>query len=184
MIAEFLAERAGNPSSWSRNLVLLGDFNIFKPEDSTMQALTGAGFHIPPELQSVPPTNTGSKRRFYDQIAFAPRAGRFETTGRAGVFNYYKSVFRDTPEERKRYRTAMGPTLFTTSKGKPRDEKGQRSYYRTYWRTHQMSDHLPMWIELKARAFKLATEKLSVVSAQLGGDAGLLGAARLALTRT
>ncbi|MHC4223385.1 MAG: ROK family protein [Planctomycetota bacterium] len=43
---------------------------------------------------------------------------------------------------------------------------------------------VPLWIELKARAFRLATEKMRVVPAQLGGDAGLLGAARLALTRT
>ncbi|MHC4930812.1 MAG: ROK family protein [Planctomycetota bacterium] len=43
---------------------------------------------------------------------------------------------------------------------------------------------VPLWIELRTRAFKLATEKMKVVPAQLGGDAGLLGAARLALTRT
>jgi endonuclease/exonuclease/phosphatase family metal-dependent hydrolase len=25
----------------------------------------------------------------------------------------------------------------------------QQRYYRTYWRTFQMSDHLPMWLELR-----------------------------------
>jgi len=149
LLAKFLAKRTRDDSSWSPNLVLLGDFNIFRRSDCTMQALTDAGFQVPPELQSVPATNTGSSKRHYDQITFAPRRRQFETTGRAGVFNFYKSVFRDTDEELETYRSAMGPALLTTSKGKPRDAKGQRKYYRTYWRTHQMSDHLPMWVELK-----------------------------------
>ncbi len=149
LLAEFLAKRATSDSSWSRNLVLLGDFNIFRRKDTTLQALTTAGFEIPPELQNVPATNTGKTKRHYDQITFAPRHRHFETTGRAGVFNYFKSVFRDTEEELETYKSAMGAALLTTSKGKPRDAKGQRKYYRTYWRTHQMSDHLPMWVELK-----------------------------------
>ncbi len=34
-------------------------------------------------------------------------------------------------------------------KNNPRDEASKHRYYKTYWRTHQMSDHLPMWIEFK-----------------------------------
>jgi len=29
------------------------------------------------------------------------------------------------------------------------DGAGQRKYYEKEWRTFQMSDHLPMWVELK-----------------------------------
>ena len=36
-----------------------------------------------------------------------------------------------------------------TSKGKTRTEAQRRNYYKTHWRTHQMSDHLPMWVELR-----------------------------------
>jgi hypothetical protein len=43
----------------------------------------------------------------------------------------------------------MGEAYNVTSKGKSRDETGKKQYYRTYWRTHQMSDHLPMWMEIK-----------------------------------
>jgi len=39
----------------------------------------------------------------------------------------------------------------------------------------------PLWKELRARAFRLALEGLEVVPAALGSDAGLLGAARLAI---
>ena len=41
----------------------------------------------------------------------------------------------------------MGEAYELTSKGKLRKDK--TAYYTTYWRTYQMSDHLPMWVELK-----------------------------------
>jgi glucokinase len=40
----------------------------------------------------------------------------------------------------------------------------------------------PVWAVVRARAFRLAQEGLEIVTAALGGDAGLLGAARAALT--
>jgi hypothetical protein len=142
-VAEFLRQRSLDPTAWAQNLVLLGDFNIFAPADATMGALTGAGFVVPEAIQELP--SNVSRNKHYDQIAFRVRSGRFGTTGRAGVVNYYESVFRDEDEEI--YISHMGDSYFTTSKGKPR--KNKRNYYRTYWRTHQMSDHLPMWVELK-----------------------------------
>jgi hypothetical protein len=42
----------------------------------------------------------------------------------------------------------MGNAYTETKEGKKRDEKARTTYYNT-WRTFQMSDHLPMWIELK-----------------------------------
>jgi hypothetical protein len=29
------------------------------------------------------------------------------------------------------------------------DDAGKRDYYQKEWRTFQISDHLPMWVELK-----------------------------------
>ena len=111
------------------NLILLGDFNIFSPQDETMQALLAEGFTIPDELKNVPGSNVKGNRH-YDQIAFMARPNRFGTTGRAGVFNYYKSVF--TEDEEEIYRPLMGAAKRYND-----------------WRTHQMSDHLVMWVELR-----------------------------------
>lgn len=147
-VAEFLAKRSRERQDYDRNnLVLLGDFNIFAPDDVTMQAIEQAGFEVPEELQNVPPTNVGKKPRHYDQIAFKPKTERFETTGEAGVFDFFDVVYTDSDEAT--YAAEMGPAYHKTSKGKSRDAKGKTSYYRTYWRTHQMSDHLPMWVQLK-----------------------------------
>ncbi|MCB0555484.1 MAG: endonuclease/exonuclease/phosphatase family protein [Phaeodactylibacter sp.] len=142
-IAQALKRRSEDSFEWSRNLILLGDFNIFSPQDETMKQLTDAGFVVPPELQHLPSNVDQSK--FYDQIAFRIRPGRFTPTGKAGVFNFYKTVFR--PEDEAIYAPDMGKAYTQTSEGKARQNTAL--YYRNYWRTFQMSDHLPMWVEIK-----------------------------------
>ncbi len=142
-VAQALRRRSESPYDWSKNLVLLGDFNIFDTSDLTMKAITDAGFVVPPELQQLP--SNVQQNKFYDQIAFRIRPDRFGTTGKAGVFNFYETVF--TLEDEQEYIPEMGDAYFKGENGKPR--KNPSVYYRTYWRTHQMSDHLPMWVELK-----------------------------------
>jgi hypothetical protein len=93
-----------------------------------------SGWEVPPQIQSLPGSNLTGNRK-YDQIALWPQRNRFELTGTAGVFDYTKAVFRTAdealypPEERVKV-------------------SGNGSYAYPGWRTHQMSDHLPMWIEV------------------------------------
>lgn len=119
------------------NLILLGDFNIFAREDKTFAGLTKAGFVVPEELLKLPGSNI-DQSKYYDQIAFLVRPDRFGTTHRAGVFNFYKSVFTDADEQS--YASLMGDGYAKA--------KNKKSYYRQ-WRTFQMSDHLLLWVELK-----------------------------------
>jgi endonuclease/exonuclease/phosphatase family metal-dependent hydrolase len=152
-VAEFLAERAKEEAkrrsepvepgkdlfrprrrARSNNVILLGDFNIFRPHDVTYEALTGAGFEIPEKLQKVPQTNTGKEARHYDQIAFMCEDDPNIRIRDAGVFNYYKHVFADGDFEL--YREYMKPDA-------------DPAFYRTHWRTYQMSDHLPMWTQIQ-----------------------------------
>jgi endonuclease/exonuclease/phosphatase family metal-dependent hydrolase len=155
-IASILKEKSVNAYEWSRNFILLGDFNIFSSNDDTFKALTKNGFDVPPEILGT--KSNANKDREYDQIAFHDRQNKFETTGKAGVFDFYDTVF--TVSDESIYIADMGPTYDTTEDGKPRQNKS--AYYKTYWRTYQMSDHLPKWIELKidfSEAF--LTKKLS-----------------------
>lgn len=142
-LAQALAARAKGRTEWSRNVILLGDFNIYNPADITYKAITDAGFEVPLQLQNIPSNAIQSK--FYDQIAFHDRERKFEFTGKAGVFNYYKTILRK--EDEATYAEAMGERYLTTEDGKPR--KNPSLYYNTYWRTFQLSDHLPMWVEIK-----------------------------------
>ena len=152
-LAQLLAKKAGSPppdqparpdgmvtavrNTSPENLILLGDFNIFARNDATMKAITDAGFVVPEELQRLPGSNV-KKDKHYDQIAFLARPNRFGTTGKAGVFDFYESVFRE--EDEAVYAPSIGP--------KYAQAKDPNRYYRD-WRTHQMSDHLLMWVELK-----------------------------------
>jgi hypothetical protein len=157
-LAGFLKERSEDINAWSQNLILLGDFNIFSadPSNAAYAAIIDNGFVIPESLQKIPPTNVGNEPRFYDQIALKTRENNLEPTGRGGVFDFFEVVYReddyhehvaammegkaeDDPENR----------LAFDSKGKRRSEDKRRAYYRNHWRRQQMSDHLPMWLELK-----------------------------------
>ena len=145
-VAQFLKKRTNDTTAWARNLILLGDFNIFDPQDETFKQLLDAGFVVPLSLQETP--SNAKKVRHYDQIAFRIQKDRLEPTGEAGVFDYYEVVFRDTPEDKAIYMPYMVHYDIKPD-GNPRSDQSKKNYYQTYWRTHQMSDHLPMWVELK-----------------------------------
>jgi len=143
-LAKAMSARADGKYEWSNNIVLLGDFNIFSRADSTLKAITNANFVIPKEIQSLPGTNV-LKNKFYDQIAFKVRPELFETSGNAGVFDYFECVYK--VEDEKVYEEEMGQAYIKNDKGQPRKDKAE--YYRNFWRTFKMSDHLPMWVEIK-----------------------------------
>jgi endonuclease/exonuclease/phosphatase family metal-dependent hydrolase len=143
-LANFLSKRADEPTAWSKNWLLLGDFNIYDPGDVTMQAITKAGFVVPKELQRLP-SNIG-RNKFYDQIAFKVRPDRFATRSKAGVFNFFDFVFKD--DEEAVYVAEMGEGYQVTKQGEARTDAEKKRYYRD-WRTFQISDHLPMWVELQ-----------------------------------
>lgn len=143
-IARLLSRRADDESA---NYILLGDFNIVSPEHQTMQALKKNGFIVPEQLSHLPSNIRLDKH--YDQIVFKARDGQVQFGGRAGVFNLYQSVFRD--EDRDLYLEKMSNVseLELDNDGRPNDSEHNTSYYLGTWRTFQMSDHLPMWVELK-----------------------------------
>jgi endonuclease/exonuclease/phosphatase family metal-dependent hydrolase len=134
ILAQRLAEVVSEDNAWAKNMILLGDFNIFGTEDETFEALTAPGFQIHKNL-----LGTGSnvdQSKHFDQIAFiAPDLKDRLEDCNAGVFNYYKYVYRENQSE------LYAPDVPQTKAGEPGKFKD--------WRTYQMSDHLPMWIELR-----------------------------------
>lgn len=145
-LARFLAGRSNGGDVWSRNLILLGDFNIFSPHNQTFREIIDAGFVVPQELQRLP-SNVGKVGRHYDQIAFkCTREMAPAEAGCCGVFDFFEVLYRDDDQET--YAAEMGEAYRTTSRGEVRDADQKCRYYRS-WRTFQMSDHLPMWVELK-----------------------------------
>jgi endonuclease/exonuclease/phosphatase family metal-dependent hydrolase len=157
-LADFLADHVKQNSAWAKNLVLLGDFNIFSPTDKlTFGAITKKGrFFVPKQLQQLP--SNIEQNKHYDQmafisVAFDPRImrGRLENC-RAGVFNFFDLVYRN--EEEALYSNEMGESY-----QKAKTVRDKTNYYR-FWRTFQMSDHLPMWFELPIDFGKEALEMI------------------------
>jgi exonuclease III len=144
-LSAFLADRTKDRYAWSKNMVLLGDFNIFDTSDATLNAIESAGFTIPARLKKLP--SNIPQTRHYDQIAFiAPDINEHLELSEAGVFNFFDYVYRLEDEEV--YASDMGKDYHQNNKGISRDPEEKTRYYKM-WRTHQLSDHLPMWIELK-----------------------------------
>ena len=67
-LSRFLADENNEVHEWARNVVMLGDFNIFATTDETARAVEEAGFTIPEQLKTLS-TNL-SRNKHYDQIAF------------------------------------------------------------------------------------------------------------------
>ncbi|MBI9091964.1 MAG: endonuclease/exonuclease/phosphatase family protein [Desulfobacterium sp.] len=141
-LTALLAHRAksDNDSDADAYFIALGDFNIVTPEHGTMEALLTNEFMIPEPLQNVPGSNV-KQNKFYDQIAlWQGKSSRRNTYTqilpyRAGVFDFFDIIYRT--DEEATYRPFMG---------KPGSDDTYDNY--AIWRTHQMSDHLPMWVEL------------------------------------
>lgn len=157
-LTKLLAKRAQSEtdSDASNFFIVLGDFNIVGKGHGTMEALKSNGFTIPSALNHVPGSNV-DKSKAYDQIAYwSPPDGTKPSdtahgvikieAGRAGVFDFFRHVFRRGAQDPK----GADEAYYTPIMNAMHDDVGSTGKW-TYkeWRTFQMSDHLPMWVELR-----------------------------------
>lgn len=128
MLAEWIDTRFRSKYVEDNDLLVLGDFNIPKVDDSLFKALTSSGLRIPKELRQlkagdtvVGGSNLGKDAR-YDQILHRPTVPE-HFCNNGGVLDFY--VDESHIEE-----------LFPGKK-----------YTRDKF-TYQLSDHLPVWIQI------------------------------------
>lgn len=163
-LTELLAERAASDSDSDAEayFIVLGDFNIVDREHETMQALQTNNFMTPEPLQTIPGSNV-KQDKFYDQIALWTGQSKRRKPYtriipyRAGVFDYYDVVYRSDEE-----------AIYHPFMRKPDSNEFYSSY--ATWRTYQMSDHLPMWVELHV---DFAQEYLDDVATELQARLGV-----------
>ncbi|MDF1606817.1 endonuclease/exonuclease/phosphatase family protein [Hoeflea sp. YIM 152468] len=147
-IAVFLAnvQKAEKRSSGTdANMILLGDFNIVSPEHRTMKALLDAGFVTTEGIRDAASSLSG--KHHYDQIVFKLGEKRVKL-GASGVLDIFKSVYRS--EDAEHYAREADIRKITHGRdGEPRDEEQAMTYFRRYYRKHQLSDHNLLWCEVK-----------------------------------
>lgn len=124
------------------NYILLGDFNVVSPDHLTMRALTSHDFHVPQAIDGAKVRKQGD--HFYDQIAVRVKDERFEVMG-GGMVDIFADVFCDNDEDLAVYRGHM-PDKDPEAGGQA--AATEAALYRK-WRTWQMSDHSPLWIQIR-----------------------------------
>lgn len=137
-VARLLKIRMKSRDRWANNTILLGDFNVFNLKDRNFAVLIEEGFTIPAGIKGA---YTNAKRdKPFDQMAFlAPDIAHQVEIANCGVFPFFESVYRET--DANTYQPGSSLSKFKE------------------WRTYQMSDHLPLWIELKVDFGKEYLEK-------------------------
>ena len=144
----------------AENYILLGDFNVVSPEHETMQALKEHGFTVPDAIDrdkiiaTDPGSTLANRPHFYDQIAVRVTDPRFQVLG-GGMVDVYDYVYRDgdiacyaTDLEQARARLAKTKGPDSEEPESAAADGDDLAFYRR-WRTWQMSDHLPLWVEIK-----------------------------------
>lgn len=157
-LTNVLAKRAQAESDTEADsfFFALGDFNIKGKDHNTYEALVSSGFEIPEQIQSIPLGTNVSRDKYYDQIAVYSGNNNTEQVVkveavRAGVFDFFEHVFRRGDDDVGGHDEAHYSPLMNKELERRRAAGRSRASSWKYkdWRTFQMSDHLPMWIELK-----------------------------------
>ncbi len=143
-LVKFFADRQDTASKMEKdrhgaveNYIVLGDFNVVSPEHQTMQALKSNGFVVPDAIDGAKVRREGD--HFYDQIAVRVKDPRFKVTD-GGIVHMYDTVFTDA--DQAIYAAKMPAKDVETGKAMAEDKLYKK------WRTWQMSDHNPLWIEI------------------------------------
>lgn len=144
-IGEFLSARAKDEKT---SYIILGDFNIPEVGDEYMNALESSGFHIPSRIKDHP-TNFGEEAKHYDQIAFNLQLEEGlevlnEDQMQSGAFDFTESVYNDAD-----YEEYIDVMPAKKGGGGKRTGEAARKYFHSTYRITQMSDHMPLWVELK-----------------------------------
>jgi len=132
-ITNLLKQRAKSKDQWAKNIILLGDFNIFSLDDRTFKTIEEADFKIPEEIKGI--YTNANKDKPFDQIAFLEEEGTDKIIIRkAGIFDFFKDVYRDSDE-----------AIYLKQEA---DAGNTKKIKYSQYRTFKLSDHLPMWVEL------------------------------------
>jgi len=133
---------------WTKNLILVGDFNFYAADSETIGSIEDGGFFQIDSLadQETNASLTEAYDRFFlthnDYFSLEPGV---DGRSLAGVFNPFEYVYRDG--DMSPYKATM-LRQYTGSKDLANDANALGKYYKNPWRKNQMSDHFPIWFSI------------------------------------
>ena len=136
-----------------RNMIILGDTNLYKDDEDIVELIEKQKFRESDGLKGKF-TNV-SQSEIYDRIFLNVEdyfeIGKDEHGNEIGdVFHLFDYVYKDEQTEIAKYHSLMkkhkkDPSTLTNN-------AKFNSYFHRYWKRDQMSDHLPVWLEIKTNS--------------------------------
>jgi len=121
--------------------VLMGDMNLEEADETIIQEIESLGMTVP----LFGPTNQKGNMH-YDRMFFT--GNNIKTNFiRQGKFDWRNAVFKHNKTYMKKYRKIAEKKAEKTYTDWEKENYGPSTY--RAWTTYEMSDHLPIWIELK-----------------------------------
>lgn len=122
----------------ANNLFILGDFNIEDEQSKTYAAATSSVFSIPDAILKKHLSGSNVKKdKIYDQILYYNKYKDINFKN-AGIFDFYETVFNDFSSYASRIKKHCTRAQIAQVTDKKFND----------FRTYQMSDHLPLWVEM------------------------------------
>jgi len=137
LLADWVDARVKEKTGWDKDILVMGDFNIPSLKSPLYKAVSAKGLEMIPALAKVDVGSNLEKNKRYDQVLHYSQFTN-ATMAKAGVLDFYIDE-------------ASIPALYV--KNPPTKSKF----------TYQMSDHLPIWVQLKT---DVDTEKLDEIIAR------------------
>lgn len=131
-LSKWANSRLGKPTQYDKDIVLLGDMNVpaMEPNESTYKALVKFGWKPIVHGTRTGGSNLGNDKT-YDQMVFAPGSIGNRVTA-SDVFDFDNAIFRPLWDQ-------LDSTL------SPRKAVGLFNRHVK----HHISDHRPVWVQLK-----------------------------------
>ncbi|MDP1814006.1 MAG: endonuclease/exonuclease/phosphatase family protein [Leadbetterella sp.] len=145
-VAKYLSIKTDQNLNKEKATILLGDFNIIRPDHKTMKALEDNGFVIPKNIKTKK-TNV-IETMHYDQIAFKSDKNVIDfidNGNNSGVFKIFDSVFQSSQSDFDFYENEVRKSENATPH---LDDREKLFKYYKEWKTYQMSDHNLLWVRL------------------------------------
>lgn len=153
LLMEVLNKKLGSTAFQDRNMIILGDTNLYDDDDAIVKLITDSNF-IESDALAGKFTNT-SLSQIYDRLFLnVDHYFKIATDDlgneRGGVFNLFDYIYLNTPAEISTYHKQM--LLHKEDPSNLIDDISFASYFNRYWKCNQMSDHLPVWLELQTES--------------------------------
>ena len=142
-ILSYWEQRLAQKNNWSKNIMLLGNFQSATLSAKELHLVKDRNFDIPTMLQL--PSNV-KQNRFYTQMALDKKITDL-IPKQAGVFNFFDAVYRlkDKKAYLPFYKSFQEQAVYLKT------NRSKAVFYQLFWRMAQMSDNLPLWVELERK---------------------------------